>query len=113
MDYLYDYLTWVPNSLATPLPWNTCSCLPLPTTYSTQLIVQGLTFGVGQDWYNDQLFPRNVAKYEVMSGKTNANVIEERSNLESCDFLDFANVGFISHQKFLTSWYTNEEYVRR
>lgn len=74
-----NYLTWVPNSLATPLSWNNCSCLPLPMLYSTQLIVQGLTLGVGQDWRNNQLFPRNFAKHNVMSGKTSVNIMEERS----------------------------------
>jgi len=79
MDDFCDYFTWVPNSLATPLPWNNCSRLLLPMLYSTQLKVQGLKFGVGEDWHNNQSFPRNVAKHNVVSGKTNANIMEERS----------------------------------
>jgi hypothetical protein len=48
--------------------------------YSTQLIVQGLTLGFGQDWRNNQLFPRSVAIRNFMLGNTNANIMEERSN---------------------------------
>jgi len=41
--------------------------------------VQGLTLCVGPDWHNNHPLPRNVAKRNALSGKTNANIMEERS----------------------------------
>lgn len=47
--------------------------------YNTKLIVQSLTLCVRREWHNNQLLPRNVAKHNVMSDKTNADIMEERS----------------------------------